>query len=93
MYVTGVPVKCAVIMIEDEIHFLLKCEHYVELCHVRFRTATHYFPDFTYKSDTEKLQILMQFSGLIKATAEYLTKALDKRTNTNTLCVDVSWRN
>ena len=74
-------------VIEDEVHFLLKCEHYVEFRRVLFRNASQYFPDFTDKSDTEKLQ----FSGLIKATAEYLTKGLDKRTNT--LCVDVSWRN
>ena len=66
-------------VIEDEAHFLLRCEHYVELRHVLFRNASQYFPDFTEKSYTEKLQILMQFSGLIKATAEYLTKALDKR--------------
>ena len=78
-------------VIEDAVPFLLKCEHYVELRHILFRKASQYFPDFTNKSNTEKLQILMQFYGLIKATAEYLIKALDKRTNT--LCVDVSWCN
>ena len=38
---------------EDEVHFLLKYEHYVEFRHVLFRNASRYFPDFTDKSDTD----------------------------------------
>ena len=44
-------------VIEDEVQCLLKYEPHVELRHVLFRNASQYFPDFTDKSDTEKLQI------------------------------------
>ena len=49
------------------------------------------FSRFIDKSNNGKSEILMQLSGLIKATAEYLKNALDKRTNT--LYIYLSWRN
>ena len=81
---------CQDSVIEDEVHFLLNCTHYIELRHTLFQVAQTEHPNFVNLSDPEKLQIFMQDPALIKPTAEYLSRALDK--STITLSVDVSWR-
>ena len=76
--------------IEDELHFLLHCEHYNEFRQKLFSDILSITPTFLNYNDVEKLQFLMTNPCVTHAVAIFLSKALDKRTSS--LSVDVSWR-
>ena len=65
-------------VLEDELHFLLRCNYYNELRSYLIAEVICKYPDFYFKDDVSKIQLLMN-SDLVKHTAEFLYKAYNKR--------------
>ena len=83
---------CDLNSIEDKKnHFLLYCSLYSSLRFALYEKASQCFPEFPEMTDELKLRVLMEHPALIKATARYLSDAMEFRTRT--LASDVSWRN
>ena len=82
---------CDLNSIEDETPFLLYCSLYSSLRFVLNEKASQCFPEFPEMTDELKLRILMEHPALVKATAMYLSDAMEFRTRT--LSSDVCWRN
>ena len=76
--------------IEDELHFLLHCEHYNEFRQKLFSDIHSITPTFLNYNKVENYRFLMTNPCVTHAVAIFLSKALDKRTSS--LSVDVSWR-
>ena len=76
--------------IENEMHFLLHCDHYSGQRAVLFEDALKCYPQFMYLTDVEQLTLLMQSQNVLNSTARYLSSAMESRSSS--LSVDVSWR-